>query len=321
MPIVLPYDAAGVEQAAEELRAGGVVAFATETVYGLGALTMDPTAIAKVYALKGRPANNPLIAHVLDVASARPLVSEWPTAASVLAGACWPGPLTIILRRAASVPAASTGGYDTIALRSPRHPLARALLHAVGAPVSAPSANRSGQVSPTTAEHVAADFIDEPDLIVLDGGPCTLGIESTVLDLSLATPTIRRPGSISADRIRELIGSIDVDQSVAQGASPGTAQRHYAPGRPASLVEGHELQRTLDAAAEPVAVIAFEGRQVAAPHALIPMPRDPEQYAALLYGALRRADASGCPRIVIERPQHSGGAWDAIADRLARATA
>ncbi len=321
MPIVLPYDSESVHYAAGELRSGGVVAFATETVYGLGARTMDAEAIEKLYALKRRPADNPLIAHVLDVASARPLVADWPREASLLASACWPGPLTMILRKAESVPLAATGGRDTIAIRSPRHPLARALLHAVGAPISAPSANRSGQVSPTAAEHVAQDFLDEPDLLILDGGPCTLGIESTVIDLTTLVPIVRRPGSVTIERLRELLGRVHVEHASSQGASPGTAARHYAPEHPAVLVDGHDLQRALDASTEPAAVIAFEGRSVPSPHRLMPMPRDGEQYAALLYGALRRADASGCARIVIERPEHSGGAWDAIADRLARATA
>ncbi|MBM4051522.1 MAG: threonylcarbamoyl-AMP synthase [Planctomycetes bacterium] len=321
MPIVLPYDSESVNYAAGELRSGSVVAFATETVYGLGARTMDPQAIQKLYALKRRPADNPLIAHVLDVVSARPLVLDWPMEASLLASACWPGPLTMILRKAESVPRAATGGRDTIAIRSPRHPLARALLHAVGAPISAPSANRSGQVSPTTAEHVAQDFIDERDLLVLDGGPCTVGIESTVIDLTTPVPVVRRPGSVTVERLRELLGRVDVEHASIQGASPGTAARHYAPERPALLVDGHDLQRALDASPEPAAVIAFEGRTVPSPHLLVPMPRDAEQYAAILYGALRRADASGYARIVIERPEQSGGAWDAVTDRLARATA
>ena len=321
MPVVLPYDTESVHYAAGELRGGGVVAFATETVYGLGARTMDAGAIARLYDLKRRPTDNPLIAHVLDVASARPLVAEWPRAASLLAGACWPGPLTIILHKADAVPMAATGGRGTIAIRSPRHPLARALLHAVGAPVSAPSANRSGQVSPTTAEHVAQDFLDEPDLLILDGGPCTLGIESTVVDLTTPVPLVRRPGSVTVERLRELLGRVDVEHATTQGASPGTAARHYAPEHPAVLVDGHDLQRALDASPVPAAVIAFEGRSVPPPHRLVPMPRDGDQYAALLYGALRRADASGCARIVIERPEQAGGAWDAVADRLARATA
>jgi L-threonylcarbamoyladenylate synthase len=321
MPIVLPYDTASVHYAAGELRGGGIVAFATETVYGLGARTLDAEAIAKLYALKRRPSDNPLIAHVLDVASTRPLVADWPLEASLLASACWPGPLTIILRKADAVPLAATGGRDTIAIRSPRHPLARALLHAVGSTISAPSANRSGQVSPTAAEHVAQDFLDEPELLILDGGPCTLGIESTVIDLTTPVPSVRRPGSITVERLRELLGRVDVEHATNQGASPGTSARHYAPQHPAVLVDGHDLQRALDAAAEPAVVIAFEGRHIPAPHQLLAMPRDGEQYAALLYGALRRADASGCTRIVIERPEHVGGFWDAVADRLARATA
>ena len=321
MPIVLPYDPDSVNYAAGELRSGGIVAFATETVYGLGARTMDAQAITGVFALKRRPAENPLIAHVLDVASARPLVAKWPRAASRLANACWPGPLTIILHKADAVPLAATGGRETIAIRSPRHPLARALLHAVGAPISAPSANRSGQVSPTTAEHVATDFLDEPELLILDGGPCTLGIESTVIDLTTRVPLVRRPGSVTVEQLRELLGRVDVEHATAQGSSPGTAARHYAPLHPAVLVDGHHVQRALDAAPEPAAVIGFEGRVVSPPHQLVAMPRDAEQYAALLYGALRRADSSGCARIIIERPDQSGGAWDAVADRLARATA
>ncbi len=321
MPTVLPYDTDSVQYAAGILRAGSVVAFATETVYGLGGRTSDPEAIDRIFELKRRPSDNPLIAHVLDVPAARPLTAHWPRAATVLAGAFWPGPLTMILPRNGSVPAAATGGRDTVAIRSPRHPLARALLHAVGSPISAPSANRSGQVSPTTAEHVASDFIDAADLVILDGGPCTLGIESTVVDLTTSVPLVRRPGSVSIDSLRHVLGTVESVVSSAQTNSPGSAARHYAPSTPSTLVDGRDLQRELDASAAPAVVLAFEGRTVAPPHHLVAMPRDAEQYATVLYDSLRRADALGFGRLILERPPHAEGAWEAVSDRLVRATA
>ena len=319
MAAILPYSDVNIDLAAAELRKGSVVAFATETVYGLGADTFNPEAIAKIYELKRRPTGNPLIAHVVDLASARRVSTGWTRRSMNLISACWPGPLTIILPRRPEVPAIAAGGYDTIAVRSPRHLLARSLLYACGGAISAPSANRSGGVSPTTAKHVARDYADQTDLMILDGGPCTLGIESTVIDLSESKPVVRRLGAVTIERLSELLGPIEVDMPVEQSSSPGSSIRHYAPTLPATIVN-HELLTQDLAVAGRVAVICFEGSIFPEHHFRLDMPQDSEGYAAAIYDSLRRADESGCDRIVIERPPHQHGLWSAIHDRLRRAT-
>jgi len=319
MAAILPYSDASIDLAAAELRSGSVVAFATETVYGLGADTFNPDAIAKIYELKRRPMGNPLIAHVIDLASAKRVSSGWTRRSMNLISACWPGPLTIILPRRPEVPAIAVGGYDTIAVRSPRHRLARSLLYACGGAISAPSANRSGGVSPTTAQHVAQDYADQSELIVLDGGPCTLGIESTVVDLSESKPVVRRLGAVTIERLSELLGPIEVDMAVAQSMSPGSSIRHYAPKLPAAIVDREALAQNL-ASGGRAAVICFANSDVPSNHVRLEMPQDSDGYAAGMYDALRRADESGCERIVIERPLSQHGLWSAIHDRLRRAT-
>ncbi len=319
MPAILPYTDSNIDLAAGMIRSGGVVAFATETVYGLGAATFNEEAIARVYALKSRPGGNPLIAHVVDLAMAKEVSEGWTRRSMQLAGRCWPGPLTIIVPRKASVPANASGGLPTIAVRSPRHPVARSLLYASGCPISAPSANRSGGVSPTTAQHVAEDYSDQPDLVVLDGGPCIVGIESTVVDLTEAKPVVRRLGVVTIEQLAEVLGPIEVDVAVEQGASPGTALRHYAPNIPALLVERDGISEVL-ASGPPAAVLCFAATQVQAPHVRIVMPPEADGYAAQLYDALRRADSTGVARIVIEAPPKAPGLWTAIHDRLHRAT-
>ncbi len=320
MAAILPYTDDSIDLAASMLRSGKVVAFATETVYGLGADTFCAEAIARVYALKARPEHNPLIAHVVDLAMAKEVSEGWTRRAMHLAGACWPGPLTIIMHRRERVPASAAGGLGTIAVRSPRHPLARGLLYGAGRPISAPSANRSGGVSPTTAGHVAADYANESELIVLDGVPCTVGIESTVIDLAVAKPVVRRLGAVTVERLSEILGPIEVDIASEQGASPGTALRHYAPKAPATLVDPDAMAASL-ASGPPAAVLCFERTAVDAPHVRVAMPPEADGYASQLYDALRRADLTGCSRILIERPPASPGLWSAIHDRLARATA
>lgn len=320
MAAILPYTDASIALAASELRSGSVVAFATETVYGLGAGTFNERALARVYELKRRPAGNPLIAHVVDLATAKLVSTGWTRRSLGLIGACWPGPLTVILPRRPEVPAIATGGHETIAIRSPRHPLTRSLLYAFGSPISAPSANRSGGVSPTTAQHVADDYQDQTGLIVLDGGPCNLGIESTVVDLSESKPVVRRLGSITIERISELLGPIEVDVAITQGSSPGSSLRHYAPTLPAVVVPREGLADELSRGG-PAAVICLPGTEVPAGHVRLEMPASGDQYAAALYGMLRRADACGCERIVLERPEGRGGVWSAVQDRLTRATA
>jgi len=320
VPRLIASDDAGIRLAAERIRQGGVAAFPTETVYGLGASTFDPAALREVYGLKGRPSDNPLIAHVVDAVDARRLVREWDRRCSRLAAAFWPGPLTLILPRATEVPDDAVAGMPTIAVRSPMHPVARSLLYAVGGPVSAPSANRSGHVSPTTAEHVMRDFAAAQDLLVLEGGRAGFGIESTVLDLSGERPVIRRPGSVTADDLRRFLGTVEVAHATQQGVSPGTSLIHYAPDVPATMVPTARLAVFLASLREPAAVLAMPGTEVRAPHRVICMQPDAEGYARMLYAGLREAEASGLSQIVIEEPPGRDGVWLAVLDRLRRAT-
>ncbi len=340
MAEILSATEESVRRAAGVLRAGGVVALPTETVYGLAGLTLLPIAARRIYELKGRPANNPLIAHVLDAAGAARVVAEWPAEANALAEKFWPGPLTLVLPKHASVPLEATGGLETIAVRSPAHPVARSVLAAVGgSSLSAPSANVSGHTSATCAQHVADDFAHVPGLLVLDGGACTLGIESTVLDLSGGAhgatpraPTILRPGSVTAEQIAAVLGrTVDVARAQAQGASPGTALRHYAPNTPAVLVAHGELARVLARERARCAVLAVSldalPAELRARHSVIVMPTGSDAYATALYDRLRHADSLGCERIVIEDPASASAiiaspadAWGAIRDRLMRAT-
>ncbi len=219
------------------------------------------------------------------------------------------------------VPERATAGWPTIAVRAPAHPVARRLLLEFGGPVSAPSANRSGHVSPTTARHVADDFADTADLLILDGGACDIGIESTVLDLTADPPAVLRPGAVTVEALRSVLGDVAVARSAGQVASPGTSPRHYAPWTAAELVEPEALAERLEALREPAVVLLRDPRRVPAPHRAIEMPAEAEAYAARLYDALREADAAGVARILIERPPGREGLWPAIADRLERATA
>ncbi len=317
--LIQPTDDA-ILQAASVLRDGRVVAFPTETVYGLGADTFNTTALQRVFALKGRPERNPLIAHVLDEGQARRVVTGWDDRCSLLAARFWPGPLTIVLRRAGDVPDRATAGWPTIAVRAPDHPVARDLLGVFGGPISAPSANRSGGVSPTTAAHVADDFAEVDDLLILDGGPCEIGIESTVVDLSAAIPTVLRPGAVSAGEIRDVIGEVAGSSASAQTHSPGTSTAHYAPRTAAEVVACEGLENRLAKIEGPVTVLCFEGTRLAGPHRTIVMPDDPDAYAARLYGALREADQNKPARILIVEPASTAGLWGAICDRLNRAT-
>ncbi len=319
MPIILPYDDENIRRAAEDLRAGGVVAFATETVYGLGADTFNPDAVRRIYELKGRPLDNPLIAHVVDAVAAKPLVTEWDHRCDKLASRFWPGPLTMILPRRPEVPRESVAGLGTIAVRSPIHPLARSLLYAFGGPISAPSANRSGHVSPTTAQHVADDFPEAAQLLVLDGGLAGFGIESTVVDLTGDEVTVLRPGTVTLEQIRRALGRATAVVGVEQGIAPGTSAMHYAPRRPASVVPAARLVEALASSPAAAAVLCLTPSLVQPPHQSIVMPSDPEGYARRLYQALREADQVRVERIVIEEPPERDGIWIAIHDRLARA--
>lgn len=314
-----------IKDAAERLRRGGVVAFPTETVYGLGADALNAAAVARVFEIKGRPSNNPLIVHASGPEMARRVTSAWTDDAERLAREFWPGPLSIILPRSPALPATVTAGSPFVAVRCPNHPTALALLFEFDGPLVGPSANPSGAVSPTTAAHVREGFPDA-DLAVLDGGKCSGGIESTVLSLAdPGVPRILRPGLIGPDEIARVLGrsvAMGPESAPAGGAmpSPGMLERHYAPHRPARLFEAHEWPRVVTGRAGAVVVITHRLREVGPPHTVIPMPAVAAEYAAALYTALREADALGASEILIERPPTGGPIWHAIADRLRRAT-
>jgi len=330
MPTIVAANPSTIRAAANILRAGGAVAFATETVYGLGALTFNQRGLELVYELKGRPANNPLIAHVLDAAQARRVIAPgaWDARCEALARKFWPGPLTLVLPRAAGVPDRATAGLPTIAVRAPRHPVARALIEEVREPISAPSANRSGRVSPTSAADVLQEFAEAPearDLLILDGGECEVGIESTVLDVSGAPARILRPGGVTLEQLREALGErgVEAPEIRDQRASPGTSPAHYAPRTPAELVSSRDLREALrrhGAAGRRCVVLCFDAEAAAPPHAALLMPAGASQYAHDLYRRLREADAMQLDAIVIESPPQTSYLWRAVHDRLRRAT-
>jgi L-threonylcarbamoyladenylate synthase len=324
----MPTGRPDIARAARRLLAGGLVAFPTETVYGLGACARNPRAVRAVFRAKGRPARNPLIVHVPDARAAREAAAIWPEAAARLTEALWPGPLTIVLPKRRGIADEATAGGRTVALRCPDHPLALDLLRAVGEPLVGPSANRSGGVSPTTAAHVRAAF-PAGEVLVLDGGPCPGGIESSVLDLTTDPPRLLRPGLLCPAHIERVLGApIKVGSPAPSGParSPGLLRSHYAPAAPAMLLDPEQVPHAL-AGLPPdrFAVVLAPGLVKAPePHRQIAMPADPEAYAARLYAALREADASGPAALIVVRPWPKPapeGLWLAIADRLARATA
>jgi L-threonylcarbamoyladenylate synthase len=314
-------DPAVLARAASLLQRGQLVAFPTETVYGLGANALDAVAVQRIYEAKGRPSHNPLIVHVADTASAQRLVTVWPEAAERLARRWWPGPLTIVLPKAIGIPAEVTAGLGTVALRVPAHPVALALLRACGFPLAAPSANRSGEISPTTALHVAGGLGERVPMI-LDGGSTAVGIESTVVDLSGPDPTLLRPGMISRDELEEEIGTVSLatapSEADAPRPSPGMLDRHYAPKARLILLSGEGL---MPSSIEAGARIGALMRSAAPPEGtsmVITLPDDAVQYAHELYDALHRLDAAGATVILVEPPP-AMAAWDGIRDRLERA--
>ena len=314
--IVAP-DVDGLRRAVEVLRAGSVVAFPTETVYGLGANAFSRTAIAEVYRLKNRPSWNPLIVHVANVEAARDLTRSWPDLANDLAARFWPGPLTLVLPRARHL-AGVGAADDTIAIRIPAHEVALRLLEASGLALAAPSANRSESISPTTAEHVVRSLPDVP--LVLDGGASSWGIESTVLDLTGEVPALLRPGALALRTLRDVTGTIALPaDGPADGAarpSPGMSRRHYAPR--ATLILAKDVA-DVDRAelAGPVGVLTYETADV--PGAEI-LSADPREYAADLYAALHRLDDAGVATILVQEPPQTED-WLAVRDRLSRAAA
>lgn len=332
---IVPVTPATLREAAERLRRGELVAFPTETVYGLGAHALDADAVARIFAAKGRPAWNPVIVHVGSTADARALAREWPDRAERLASSCWPGPLTLVLRKRDTVPDVVTAGTDTVALRVPSHPIALALLREAGVPIAAPSANRFTQLSPTTAAHVAQGLGTRVSLI-LDGGPCDVGIESTVLDLTGEVPTILRAGVLDAETLAARLGEPVRDGTHQRGArsadhvetpraAPGMMDRHYAPRAELWLVDAAgraEVEAVLSDESGAVATGAVaigDGWAPTRAAPLIRLPADPEGYARGLYAALHTLDAAGCARVVVAAPPTTGR-WTGIYDRLSRAT-
>ena len=318
-------DPAVLVEAANVIRAGGLVAFPTETVYGLGADATNADAVAGIFAAKGRPSYNPLIVHVADIDGATRCVATWPEIAQTLADHFWPGPLTLVLPKAPRIPDIVTAGLSTVGVRMPKHPVALALIEAAGVPLAAPSANRSMQVSPTVGAHVASSLGESADLI-LDAGPVSVGIESTVLDLTSAVPTVLRPGMISVDDLRLVIGRVETASThVPDGTarpSPGMMDRHYSPH--ASLVisgEGSaEMTRTAERElSERVKVVALARSPVSVAGLTVwPMPESAADYARQLYGMLHRADAEGYDVVIVESVPATP-AWDGVRDRLTRA--
>jgi L-threonylcarbamoyladenylate synthase len=319
-----------IAQAARLLRAGELVAFPTETVYGLGAHALDERAVRRIFDAKGRPSYNPLIVHVSGVDEARRVAATWPLAAERLAERFWPGPLTLVLPKRPVVPDVVTAGRESVALRVPAHPVALALLREARLPVAAPSANRSTELSPTTARHVEKSLGDRVTMIV-DGGPTTVGIESTVLDLTGERPIVLRPGAVSADDLASVIGAVARPGADPRGeaprSAPGMMERHYAP-RAAVLLydpaDDRDVERVRRRARDEasrggrVGVLAHE--QSAAPevHNFVIMPQTPDAYARRLYATLHEFEDAGCTLILVERVPADAG-WAAVADRLERA--
>ncbi len=314
--------------AASILRRGGLVAFPTETVYGLGANALDPEAVARIFAAKGRPDFNPLIVHVLDTPAARDLASGWPESAELLAAAFWPGPLTLVLPKRDIIPDVVTAGLPDVALRVPSHPVTRALLRTAAIPIAAPSANRYMELSPTIAAHVERALGERVEL-VLDGGPTRVGIESTVVDLCGPIPLLLRPGVISVSALQSVIGRVDVasnmadDNATTPRRSPGQAARHYAP-RASLHLFGEDEREVAAALAEyaaqrgaPVGALLLAPFSAPIDHA-VRMPADPAAYAHALYAALHQLDEVGCSLILVERVPPED-AWAGVRDRLERA--
>ena len=315
-----------IDQAAAALTAGQLVAFPTETVYGLGADAENPAAVAAIYAAKGRPQDHPVIVHLAPGADLAHWAAEIPAEAHLLAAAFWPGPLTLILKRASNIPDAVSGGQDTVGLRCPAHPVAIALLNAFKGGqggIAAPSANKFGHVSPTLAQHVRDEFAADGSVaMVLDGGPSQVGIESTIVDLSrMAThgPVLLRPGQVSADAIEAVIGRRPQPADAAAPRASGTLESHYAPRTPVAMQEFLPLEVT-------VAALSQSGHKIALLHisefadvfASLRMPADPDGYAYALYAALREMDGRGADVILVEAPPQ-GASWLGVNDRLRRA--
>ena len=325
-------DPEAIAEAAQRIRAGALVGFPTETVYGLGADASNDAAVALIFSAKGRPPEHPLIVHVASAAQVADYASEVPDFAAKLMAAFWPGPLTLILPRRAGVAAAAAGGQNSIGLRCPAHPVALALLKACGTGLAGPSANRFGRVSPTTALHVQEELGE--DLLVLDGGPCAVGIESTIVDCTRGQPVLLRPGLLTRAQLEAACGQAVLDKdapvSVAAPRASGTLESHYAPNARVRLMDALALQAGLDTlnttakgtAARPgtVAVYARSPLRLNAPSLHRQMPDDAAAAAQQLFAVLRELDALGVSQIWVQAPPDAPE-WDGVRDRLCRAAA
>ena len=311
---------AGIAEAVAALRCGDVVGLPTETVYGLAADAGNVAAVQRIFALKGRPADHPLIVHIAGAGQRRDFARELPDSAEKLARSFWPGPLTLILRRGPQVPDVVTGGQDSVGLRCPAHPLALELLREFGGGLAAPSANRFGHISPTSAAHVRAEFGAQVP-IVLDGGDCEVGIESTIVDLTGAKPRILRPGHITREQLQDCIGEVEAGPGADSPRASGTLDAHYAPRTPMLLLAREAMEREAAqqrALGQRVALLAlgalppgFNGEA---------LPDEAEAYAHGLYAALRALDEGDAHLLLVQRPPERGD-WLAVNDRLRRAAA
>ena len=332
---LLPVNDESLSRAGELIRAGGLVAFPTETVYGLGTNALDADAVRRIFEAKGRPGDNPLIVHISRVDQLSPLITGTPSpAARALMDACWPGPMTLIFPKSPAVPAEVTAGLDTVAVRFPVHPAARSLIEAARRPIAAPSANRSGRPSPTTAAHVLEDMDGRVPLI-LDGGACAVGLESTVIDVTGDTPRILRPGGVTPERIAEICGGVTVDDAVLRPLregerprSPGMKYRHYAPTGALTIVQGGadavagKIRMLYDAAlagGKSPLILALDGHIDAyGDRRCLSLGADAEAMAQSMFARLRDADALGADAIFSEAIP-TDGVGLAVMNRLERA--
>lgn len=305
----------GIARAVALLAAGELVCFPTETVYGVGGNAADPLAVSRIFQAKGRPPSHPLIVHIADARDLAAWAGDIPPSALLLAELFWPGPLTMVLRRGPAVPLEVTGGQDTVAVRVPAHPLALRLLREFGGAVAAPSANRFGRVSPTRAEHVA-DELGDAVALILDGGPASVGLESTIVDLSEGEARLLRPGGIPRQALIEALGGEVADAGARAPRSPGRLASHYAPASPVEVLGPSEFTVRL-AGAEEVSVMARRERRHGFVGEWVRLPDDPDGYARHLYASLRTLDRPGRP-IIVEAPPRDAR-WEAVNDRLDRA--
>lgn len=326
-----PQETEKLRRAAEVLRRGGLCGIPTETVYGLAANALDDTAVRKIFAAKGRPQDNPLIVHIASIGELPALVREIPPAAKALADTFWPGPLTIVLPKADCIPDAVSCGLATVAIRMPSHPIANAIIRTAGVPLAAPSANTSGRPSPTTAQHVLHDMDGKINMIV-DGGACSVGVESTVITVCTERPRLLRPGGVTLEQLRDVLGEVDVDKAVLgepergeQPSSPGMKYKHYSPDADVKLVRGGLRSFAQYAKTFPVPqtlILCFDGEENAFANETITLgaAADADAHARTIFRALRDADARGFRTVLVHCPD-SRGVDLAVLNRLLRAAA